>query len=428
MSCSKLKKIISTVMLMVLMVNILPSIRVFADSTSGSCGDGVNYSFDESTGTLTISGKGDMYEYISCEEEDLSYGIRFCDGPWTTTETYDLCKSSTYAPWISYGIKSVIVKNGVTGIGYGAFANCKDLTSVIIENGVTKIDGRAFVNCENLTSIALPNSLTKIGDRAFDNCKRLTSIHIPDSVTEIDNFAFCYCTRLTSIFIPYGVTSIGSGAFSHCYSLTSIMIDENNTKYKFIDGVLFSKDGTYLHTYLVSNKAPSYTVPDGVTSIGDWAFDSCKNLTSLFTNNVTNIGEKAFCRCENLVTYSFDSSTGTLTISGKGSVDFCPHKKSVKSVVIGEGITSIGSSAFRETSLTSITIPASVTNIGDYVFMGCNKLNTVIYLGVTEPINDDLVFAHAPKSIEIILSSNYEGTSFCGIKVKRIHDSNCQIA
>lgn len=155
--------------------------------------------------------------------------------------------------------------------------------------------------CQNLTSVTIGNGMKSIGYRAFDNCKRLTSIHIPDSVTKIDNFAFCYCANLTSVKIPSSVHFIGKGAFSHCYSLTSIMIDENNTKYKFIDGVLFSKDGTYLHTYLVSNKAPSYTVPDGVTSIADWAFDSCKRLKSItIPESVIHVGTSAFNRCTGL--------------------------------------------------------------------------------------------------------------------------------
>ena len=97
--------------------------------------------------------------------------------------------------------KDVVIPDGVTRIGNGAFEDCKSLTSVTIPDGVTKIDEYAFRGCENLTSITIPDSVTSIGECAFENCTSLTSITIPDSVISIGERAFEDCTSLTSIKI-----------------------------------------------------------------------------------------------------------------------------------------------------------------------------------------------------------------------------------
>ena len=115
-----------------------------------------------------------------------------------------------------YHVQSVIINEGVTSIGDGAFVNCKKLKSVRIPNTVTSIEDSAFSGCENLTSINIPNSVTSIGKYAFSDCSGLTSITIPNSVTSIGESAFSGCSGLTSITIPNSVTSIGMWAFYGC--------------------------------------------------------------------------------------------------------------------------------------------------------------------------------------------------------------------
>jgi len=190
-----------------------------------ACGSNVTCTYVESTGTLTISGTGDMYAY--------SYAS---DWPWHTYRS---------------SIKKVVINNGVTSIGYEAFIDCSGLTSVTIPNSVTSIGSGAFSGCYGLTSVTIPNSVTSIGLGAFSYCEGLTSVTIPNSVTSIGSSAFSYCTGLTSITIPNSVTSIGDWAFSGCYGLTSV------------------------------------TIPNSVTSIGDFAFAGCTGLTSM-TVEATN--------------------------------------------------------------------------------------------------------------------------------------------
>ena len=271
----------------------------------------------------------------------------------------------------------------VTSIGDGAFCVCLSLTSINIPDSVTSIGEMAFSKCISLTSIEvdenntkyksiegnlynkdgtvliqyatgkqdisfeIPDSVTSIGDGAFGGCISLTSINIPDSVTSIGNYAFSYCDSLTSVTIGNSVTSIAESAFFYCISLTSIEVDENNTKYKSIDGDLYNKDGTVLIQYAKGKSNPPFEIPNSVTSIGQYAFYCCFRLTNvIIPDSVTSIGDEAFGGCISLT-----------------------------SINIPDSVMSIGDEAFSDCdSLTSITIPNSVTSIGQYAFSDCDSL------------------------------------------------------
>ena len=131
---------------------------------SGTCGPDLRWHLTDN-GVLTISGKGEMYDYSLFNE----------------------------APWYKYNIKRIIIGDGVTTIGEFAFDDCSALTSVTIPNSVTTIRSIAFVDCSALTSVTIPNSVTTIGGGAFYNCSSLTSVTIPNSVTEIGGGAFEKC-------------------------------------------------------------------------------------------------------------------------------------------------------------------------------------------------------------------------------------------
>lgn len=250
-------------------------------ASSGNCGDSgsnVTWLLDDN-GTLTISGSGKIEDYRS----DI-------DQPW--------------------------------------YSNRSDITSVVIEPGVTSIGSLAFYKCSNLTSITIPSGLTSIGEMAFFNCSALTSVTIPNGVISIGNFAFGSCTGLKSITIPSSVTSIENNIFQDCTGLTNITVDSSNPSFCSESGVLFNKDKTTL-IYCPRRKTGSYTIPDGVTAIGDYAFYYCSGLTS---------------------------------------------------VTIPSSVTSIGGSAFQHcTGLTSITIPNSVTSIVNLAFWDCDSL-TIVYI------------------------------------------------
>ena len=249
-------------------------------------------------------------------------------------------------------LTSVTIPDSVTSIGSCAFYGCASLTSVTIPDSVTSIGGSAFYGCTSLTSVTIPDSVTSIGDYAFYGCESLTSVAIPGSVTSIGWSAFYGCASLTSVTIPDSVTSIGNCAFASCTSLTGIWVAEGNSHYaNDASGVLFNKDKTTL--VQCPGAFAAYTIPNSVTSIGEYAFSHCTSLTSVtIPNSVTSIGEHAFSYC---------------------------------------------------TSLTSVTISDSVTSIGEYAFYDCTSLTDVYYAGseaqwkaisISSNRNDDLLTAN----------------------------------
>ena len=130
---------------------------------------------------------------------------------------------------------------------------------------------------EKVTYQGVEYSVESIGIYAFQGCSGLTSVIIPNSVTFIGYNAFSGCSGLTSVTIPASVTHIDDD-FNNCSSLTSISVDEGNTDYKSVDGVLMSKDGTILFTYPGGKTETAYTIPDGVTTIDYSAFYGCNGL------------------------------------------------------------------------------------------------------------------------------------------------------
>jgi len=175
-----------------------------------------------------------------------------------------------------------------------------DIPATIDGKPVTSIGEFAFQQCSGITSINIPNSVTSIQQGAFSNCSGLSSITIPSSVTSIENTAFWGCSGLTSINIPSSVTSIGVNVFYGCSGLTDITVDSSNPSFCSESGVLFNKDKTTL-IYYPLGKTGSYTIPDGVTVIEQYAFYCNSKLTSVtIPSSVTSIGESAFQFCSKL--------------------------------------------------------------------------------------------------------------------------------
>ncbi len=248
------------------------------------------------------------------------------------------------------------IPDSVTSIGTSTFFGCTSLSSVNIPDSVTYISAGAFFACTSLSSVTIPDSVTSIGNNAFYNCNSLSSVTIPDSVTSIGVAVFAGCTSLSSVTIGNSVTAIDNKAFYDCTSLTRITVDSNNANYTSIDGVLLNKDATAIITYPAGKQSAAYTIPDSVTSIGNYAFRNCTSLSSVtIGDSVTSIGTSAFEGCISL-----------------------------SSVTIGDSVTSIGTGAFEGCiSLSSVTIPDSVTSIGHGAFFVCSNLESISFIDTT---------------------------------------------
>ena len=194
------------------------------------------------------------------------------------------------------GLISLAIPSSVTSIGFSAFEGCSGLTSLSIPSSVTSIGYSAFEDCTGLTSLAIPSSVTSIDRYVFENCSGLTSITIPSSVTRIGDSAFEGCSGLTSLTIPSSVTSIGSGAFEDCTGLPNLyyIIDDEIETY-------LSKGHPYIGVecgieyYLNDKKITSVVIPSTITELGEYAFQNCRDLTSVYVSwSVPNSASSAF--------------------------------------------------------------------------------------------------------------------------------------
>ena len=305
---------------------------------------------------IALLAAGGAWAQTTFTAENLKYTVT--DAATHTVELTGYVTKPTGALTIPATVTNEGTEYSVTSIGSMAFAYCSSLTEVNIPASVTSIGSGAFISCSSLTAVTISDGVTSIGKGAFKMCNGITSVTIPVSVTSIGESAFGNCQALTAVTIPDGVTQIGDYAFNRCSALTAINVDEANEAYCSDGGVLFNKDKTTLIQYPIGKPETSYIIPEGVTSVGGYAFAECKALTAVtIPVSVTSIGINAFFNC-----------------------------KALTAVTIPDGVTNIGKYAFYgcNNAFTSVSIPDGVTEIASYTFAYCYSLKRVtIGKGVT---------------------------------------------
>ncbi len=319
--------------------------------------------FEQCTGLTTVN-----YNAINCTTMGNNSAYAFID--CNATATINIGSNVTTIP--DYAFEGLLgngileIPNSVTNIGYSAFSGCSGLTSVTIPNSVTSIGNSAFSSCSGLTSVTIGNSVTSIGNYAFSSCSGLTSVTIGNSVTSIGDGAFSGCSELTTInFNATNCTSMGSSdypVFKGCNANATINIGEDVTTIP-----------NYAFKGLIGSGVLS--IPNSVTSIGNYAFYSCIGLTSVkIGNSVTSIGDYVFSNCSGLTTVNYNATNCTVM----GNFSVFSSCSSLATLIIGESVTNIPANAFSGCSvLTSVTIPNSVTNIGGHAFYNCSGLTSV---------------------------------------------------
>ena len=373
-------------------------------------------------------------------------------------------------------LTSVEFPNSVTSIGEFAFSYCSGLTSVTIPNSVTSIGNGVFQACDSLTSVEFPDSITTIGGKAFFCCTNLTSMTIPNSVTSIGDCAFGSCSSLTSVTIPNSVTSIGNSAFDNCSSLKDVYYSGSEEQWKKISIGNYAND--YLlnatihysamcaHTYSAVVVEPtcttqgyteytctkcgeSYTA-DYVDAIGhrfDSNNDYCLNGCGTLNPDAVKTG-----KCGDNVSWSYNPTTNTLTISGTGAMyDFeqnlhipidpdeislseysvsqasyteesAPwYRFDIFNVIIESGVTHIGENAFKNYSVQKITISNSVKTIGNSAFSGCSGLETVCYMGSESEWN---LISIGSNNNDLLNANRYYKNGKCGDNVYWSYDED----
>ena len=304
---------------------------------------------------------------------------------------------------------------GVTTIGTSAFEGLNQLRTVIFENGTNIVIGQrafaanekltnltyaedaqiqsfgkeAYAGCIQLTKAVIPATLTSVGDGAFSGCEKLHSvIFVPtDKNVTFGANVFAGCFRLTTINLPAALSFFNSSVFAGCESLTEIVVEEGNPNFVTYGGALYSAgyeellfypraldgDLSKLHSDLKkiganvfqgNPKITAIEIPATITSIGDYAFENCYNLSRItFQAGGTGltVGRNAFASCDKLTSIALPAYTSYI---GASAFEGTP----LTAFVIPQSVTILNNNLFKGTKITSIHIPANVEIIGEDVF------------------------------------------------------------
>lgn len=498
---------------------------------SGTCGDDLTWKLGDK-GTLTISGTGEMYNYSMAdapwkEQKDLisalvvengatSIGSSTFDG-YTSLKSIKLAstvKSIGNNAFSNTGITSLDLPEGMESIGIGAFYNCEKMTELKLPESLTTLNNGAFAFCKGLTAVTLPNKITFIGALAFEECTGLTSITIPENVTEIRNQAFYYCTALTMVELPKALQTVGDNAFYetklqdvyyagteedwgkiaiglknepltnanlHCMGAVVVISGTcgGALTWKLDSKGTLTISGTGAMTdYTKSGVAPwnkdyeeirFVVIENGVTTIGEYAFENCTLLESVaISDSVEKIGKYAFSGCSALKRISLPDSIAQIgdhafrasgleavkipegvTLLGEGMFARCPNLQTVElpstlqtireiafigsglnKIILPENLKYIGYECFYEcTNLEEIKIPDSVTILDYSVFEGCSSLKKVTLSKGLKRISQTMfAMCHNLTEITIPDSITYigEGAFFQCKKLKDVYYTGSQ--
>ncbi|MBQ2540935.1 MAG: leucine-rich repeat protein [Paludibacteraceae bacterium] len=355
-------------------------------------------------------------------------------------------------------VRNYIIGSSVTSIGNYAFSECTGLTSVIIGNNVTNIGTGAFLGCTDLTSIEIPNSVTSIGDGAFYGCiglpvidniryadtylvdvvdRTLSTYTIIEGTKYISNSSFQNCSSLTSITIPNSVTSIGENAFYSCSSLTDIyatcddldrvkqmLKNDSRVKYKPLPYsiAVYTTNGTVRYPQNSCDELELAATPDYGYHFVQWNDGVTDNPRIIeLTQDTTFTAEFAIdksgsCGKDNALIWSYDDQSKTLTITGNGELTEnytfgleAPTR--MITLIIGDGITAIGDSAFYNTkTLNHLFICGNVESVGNYAFAECKNFDDITCYATIVPTinattfenvgNKQYIYLYVPKDRE----------------------------
>ncbi len=360
--------------------------NIYKPTQTGEAGKDVKWEYYEELGLLEISGTGVITVRVPDEEDD---------------DYYDAT-----APWSDYATKTVIINEGITGIGARAFAYCENIVNIKIPDTVTSIGNEAFHCCRKVKKIVVPAKIKSLSNGVFSCCSKLENIILPNGLESISGDAFSWTYELEKISIPDTVKSIGEDAF-YCSGLTDIILPEGLTK---VEPYTFN-----------SAELKSATIPASVKEIGIGAF-SCWELTEInyggslsqwnaiavyddndvldeiilnykggqknFGEALKNYTDSGYCGLDgDNIEWFFYADTGTLRLEGGGEMDdygagsdppWEEYKPKIKKIVFRGWINGIGDYAFWEcVNLTEVRLPGSMDSIYSSAFSCCYSLKKI---------------------------------------------------
>ncbi len=376
--------------------NDLPGYDAASVETEGN----FSYTFDEKTNTVTLNGYAEGYsggEVLNIPETLGGYpvveiksrafekktilttvvmpdsvqeigGSAFsgCLNLVSVTLSKGLVKTGSDVFKNCTALTGIEIPKSLEGSTGGMFNGCTGLRNVTFEEGVTRIADHLLHNCPGITEMIIPNTVTVIEKNAFDSCANLAQVTIPGSVAVIETGAFAECGSLRKVVIPDSVTEVGSSAFYNCVNLAEVIL----SKHLATLGLnAFSKCSALTSIEIPKSLEQTTLSLDGHGGV----FRECGNLKSIsFENGTTQIVRWIFAYCDGLEEITIPD---TVTKIGNAVFYSC---KNLRTVNISGNVTEIGSSVFREClALQEIVIPDSVTSIGTNAFYGCVNLSKV---------------------------------------------------
>ena len=337
-------------------------------ASEGSCGSNLRWSLSD-TGVLTISGTGDMTDFITSN-----------------------------APWHYSKVLEVVIEKGVTSIGDYAFYNCTDMTAATIADTVKELGFCAFAQCSALTEVTLPDSVTVLGPYAFADCTSLKALHIPAKVSEIGYGVLRCSTSLTDITVDKGNTHF-------CTDASKVLYDRQKTRliaspavisgeYAVAEGVTLIDDSAFFGCTGLT----AVVLPESLEKIGYVAFYECSGLKEVqIPGKVCEIGDDVFSNCSALEKIRVDSKNATFSSDTYGILY---NKQKTATVKAPEGITA-----------ESVVLPDSVQTVGDYTFIECINLKQIT-LGQKVQVLGKSAFAACTGLSEIVLPDRVTDIDF----------------
>lgn len=427
----------------------LPGEACAAEMAGGQCGENVFWSLDEG-GTLTISGQGDMYEYVA------GSGVVsvLLPTPWKQWEGQ---------------IHTIVIESGVTGIGSGAiyklpslaavyiadtveycgslnFGGCGSLTQIhitdlstwclinfeesysnpfygkdqlylylngepvvdlVIPDDVPYVGMYAFAHYHALRSVAVGKGLEDIAPGAFAGCKNLQEVRLGKDTRRIWESAFSQCDALRVIHLPASLEEVGEKAFLDCNALQDIHLEDVAAWVSIPDENILSepisnsRDGVR-RFYLDGKLITDLVIPEGVTVIREHAFRGAEDITAIhYPSTITDLGEYSLERCVNLQDIYLADMAAYLNAACQDygtnpmEINELPKNlylkgKLVKELVIPGSVTSIRHGAFINcTGITSVKLESGVQKIGRSAFAGCTGLKSITYPDTLAWVGDD---------------------------------------
>jgi len=320
-------------------------------------------------------------------------------------------------------LKTVILPENLTTIGISCFEN-SGVENIDLPATVRIIAQKAFKNCDNLVDAGLSAELLYLGDEAFYDCDKLETAELTFGLEYLGAYAFAYCEQLLKAYVPASVTSFAGNPFMGCSGVKSFELDPDSTDFVVKDGVMYNKDMTVLLYYPANLTAETFTFPEtvsqiaagafagaqlkhfvvpeqilelpdnafnnaaietvtfhaGLQSIGDHAFDGCKNLNNVtLLHTIKEVGDYVFANCTGLTNFIFEETppTVTPTVIGSHFFDGCTG---ITELILHERMKKIPAYMFANTGIVHAVIPAHITDLfTEGVFYGCKQLETVTF-------------------------------------------------